>query len=323
MNSINNSRVELGLSVIVPLFNEEENITIFYQKLKAVLEGLSKKYEIIFIDDGSSDNTYSYACDIQKHDSSVRVIKLRKNFGQTAALSAGIDLACGDVVITMDGDLQNNPEEIPKFLKELEKGFDVVCSWRKNRRDPFLLRVLPSKIANAIIKLISGIDVHDFGGTYRAYRKEIIKKVELFGDAHRFIPALSADLGASVSEVVIESIPRKYGQSHYGISRAFGVALDLILLRFLLGYLRRPLRFFGFLSILTLGTGFLISAILLVLWLLHVIPNLRGNIAMLTLSVFLMTVGVQFLVLGILAELIARIYFDSKGKKIYEVSRII
>lgn len=322
MNNINRRNL-IAVSTVIPLFNEENNVTILYEKLKSVLEKLAKNYEIILVDDGSTDRTYQLICDIQKNDSHIRIIKLRRNFGQTSALSAGIDLASGDTIITMDGDLQHDPEEIPLFLKEIEKGFDVVCSWRKNRKDSYFLRVLPSTIANIMLRLISEVKIHDFGGTYRAYRREIIKKVELFGDAHRLIPALSADLGASVSEIPIKSIPRKYGRSNYGINRTFRVIFDLIFLKFLLGYIRRPFHFFGFLSILSFGLGFLISATLMSLFFLHFIRNLREHIVLLILSVFLMLTGIQFLVLGILAELITRTYFSSRNQKIYEIAHII
>lgn len=322
MDNVNAER-KVEISIIIPFFNEEANVGILYKKLKGVLGEISRAYEIIFVDDGSKDATFRLLCDIRKDDPCIRIIKLRRNFGQTAALSAGVDLAVGEIIITMDGDLQHDPEDIPLFLKEMENGFDIVTSWRKNRNDHYFLRVLPSVIANNLIRWISGVKVHDFGGTYRAYRKEIIKKVELFGDAHRFIPALSSALGATVCEVPVKSIARKFGKSHYGIERALGVVFDLFFLKFLLGYVRRPLLFFGTLAILMLGIGVLISCVLIFMFFLHIIPNLREHIAMLMLSVFLMMAGIQFLVLGIIAELIARIYFGFRNQKIYEIAQVI
>jgi glycosyltransferase involved in cell wall biosynthesis len=215
-------------SVVVPFFNEQENIPPLYMKITEVMDSIGEPYELIFIDDGSRDNSFKVLSDIYEHDHRVNIVRLRRNFGQTPALKAGFDFARGDVVISMDGDLQHDPEEIPRFLEKIEEGFDLVSGWRYARRDHWLMRQFPSRVANWMMAKLSGIDLHDFGTTFKAYKREIIQEIQLYGELHRFIPALAGSAGARITEVPITDLDRKSGKSNYGIGRTFRVFLDLI-----------------------------------------------------------------------------------------------
>ena len=232
-------------SVVVPFFNEQENIPPLYMKITEVMDSIGEPYELIFIDDGSRDNSFKVLSDIYEHDHRVNIVRLRRNFGQTPALKAGFDFARGDVVISMDGDLQHDPEEIPRFLEKIEEGFDLVSGWRYARRDHWLMRQFPSRVANWMMAKLSGIDLHDFGTTFKAYKREIIQEIQLYGELHRFIPALAGSAGARITEVPITDLDRKSGKSNYGIGRTFRVFLDLIIVKFLQDYSTRPLQFFG------------------------------------------------------------------------------
>src|SRR6266702_199450 len=242
-------------SIVVPFHNEEENVTTLYDRLKAVMEQVGESFELVFVDDGSRDRTYRLLEEIAAVDSRVLVIKLRRNFGQTSALAAGFDHSQGDFILAMDGDLQHDPDEIPNFLAKLEEGYDVVSGWREQRGDNFLLRRLPSHIANRIMAVFSDVDIHDFGTTFKAYRREIIQNIPLYGELHRFIPALATWSGARITEIPINNPPRQNGKSNYGLSRTFHVFLDLLSTKFLLDYSTRPLHFFGFLGLLATGAG--------------------------------------------------------------------
>ena len=232
-------------SVVVPFHNEEESVTALYDTLKAVMEQVGDTFELIFVDDGSTDRTYRLLEEITAVDSRVMVVKLRRNFGQTCALAAGFDHAQGDFILAMDGDLQHDPAEVPNFLAKLEEGYDVVSGWRKERIDNFIMRRIPSRCANWLMAKLSGVDIHDFGTTYKAYRREVIQNIPLYGEMHRFIPALASWYGASICEIPIKNINREQGKSHYGISRTFRVFFDLMTIRFLLKYMSRPMHFFG------------------------------------------------------------------------------
>src|SRR5919201_5982319 len=232
-------------SIVVPFHNEQENVTVLYDRLKAVMETAGESFELVFVDDGSRDATFRLLEEIAAVDSRVVVVKLRRNFGQTSALAAGFDHASGEFILSMDGDLQHDPNEIPNFIEKLEEGYDVVSGWRKERIDNFVMRRIPSRCANWLMAKLSGVDIHDFGTTYKAYRREIIHQVPLYGELHRFIPALASWYGASICEIPIKNINRERGASHYGISRTFRVFFDLITIRFLLRYMSRPLHFFG------------------------------------------------------------------------------
>src|SRR5436305_14353115 len=232
-------------SIVVPFHNEEENVNTLYDRLSAVMEATGESFEMVFVDDGSDDSTFRLLREILAVDSRVAVVKLRRNFGQTSALAAGFDHATGEYVIAMDGDLQHDPNDIPGFIEKIGEGYDIVSGWRKERIDNFVLRRVPSRCANWLMAKLSGVDIHDFGTTFKAYRREIINQVPLYGELHRFIPALASWYGASICEIPIRNVNRERGASHYGISRTFLVFFDLITIRLLLRYLARPLHFFG------------------------------------------------------------------------------
>src|SRR5690242_1420974 len=247
-------------SIVVPFHNEQENVTVLYDRLKGVMEATSDSFELVFVDDGSSDLTFHLLSEIAAIDSRVTVVKLRRNFGQTSALAAGFDHATGEYVIAMDGDLQHDPNDIPAFLEKIGEGYDIVSGWRKERIDNFMMRRIPSRCANWLMAKLSGVDIHDFGTTFKAYRGEIINQVPLYGELHRFIPALASWYGASICEVPIRNVNRERGASHYGISRTFRVFFDLITIRFLLKYLGRPLHFFGTVGMIGVFGGIAITA---------------------------------------------------------------
>ena len=252
-------------SIVVPFHNEEENVTVLYDRLKGVMELVGDPFELVFVDDGSNDRTCRLLEEIAAVDSRVLVVKLRRNFGQTSALAAGFDHAQGEFILAMDGDLQHDPNEIPAFLEKLEEGYDVVSGWRKERIDNFVLRRIPSRCANWLMAKLSGVDIHDFGTTFKAYRREVIHNIPLYGEMHRFIPALAAWYGASICEIPISNGHRQKGRSHYGIGRTFRVFFDLLTIRFLLKYMTRPLHFFGLLGALSICGGGTVSALLLAL----------------------------------------------------------
>ncbi|RMG41893.1 MAG: glycosyltransferase [Candidatus Dadabacteria bacterium] len=312
------------ISVVIPFFNEEAVVEELIERIIAVLAGLKRSYEIVAVNDGSSDSTGKILrrC-FSAHPDVIIVIELARNYGQTAALAAGIDHARGDVVITMDGDLQHQPEEIPRFIAEIDKGYDLVNGWREVRRDNLIFRKIPSYLANLLMRKISGINVRDFGSTYKAYRGDLVRRLDLFGELHRFLPALAYMAGARITEIPISVKERTKGQSKYGLGRAFGVFQDIAFLDFFINYLTRPIRAFGKLFFIFFGVGSLISSVLMVLWALGYINRVLDHGALLLFSIFLMIVGVQFLVAGILAELLSRIYVRTSGKRIYAVREVL
>ncbi len=309
------------LSIVVPLYNEEENIEELYARLTPVLVDLGKRYELIFVDDGSRDRTFKLLAQLQTKDDKVHVIRLRRNFGQTGALAAGFDFAEGDVIVSMDGDLQHSPEDIPFLLAKLAEGYDVVSGWREKRVDNFLLRRLPSLVANALMARLSRLPLHDFGTTFKAYRREVIKNVELFGELHRFIPALASMQGVSIAEVPIRDTLRKRGSSNYGLSRTFHVLFDLLTVKFLIHYVQRPLQLFGLWGLLMSGAGFLLLAGITVLKLFYNV-SIYQYLGSLLLGMLLLLLGIQLVAAGLAAELSARIYHTVKGRKIYAVREI-
>src|SRR5271154_1085285 len=257
------SEASIRYSIVVPFFNEQENIPPLYMKLTEVMDSVGEPYELVFVDDGSKDNSFKVLSDIYEHDRRVNLVRLRRNFGQTAALKAGFDYARGEVIISMDGDFQHDPDEIPRFLEKIEEGFDLVSGWRHNRHDHWLMRQIPSRVANWMMAKLSGVDLHDFGTPFKAYRREIIQEIQLYGELHRFIPALAATTGAKIAEVPIANLQRKSGKSNYGISRTIRVFLDLLIVKFLQDYSTRPLQFFGLLGVGGVGLGSAIAAYLL------------------------------------------------------------
>src|ERR1700757_2391890 len=253
------SETDIRYSIVVPFYNEQENIPPLYMKLTEVMDSIGESYELIFIDDGSRDNSFKVLSDIYEHDRRVNLVRLRRNFGQTPALKAGFDFARGEVIISMDGDLQHDPEEIPRFLEKIEEGYDLVSGWRCVRRDHLLLRPGTRPGGERVMGEISGVDLHDFGTTFKAYRREIIQEIQLYGELHRFIPALASTTGAKIVEVPIENLQRKSGKSNYGIGRTIRVFLDLMIVKFLLDYSTRPLQFFGLLGLAGAGGGSLLA----------------------------------------------------------------
>ncbi len=305
------------LSIVIPAYNEEDNIPILYEKLKGVLERLGREYEIIFVDDGSVDRTWERLKDIAEKDQRVKLIRFRKNYGQTAAMYAGFQHATGEVIITLDADLQNDPEDIPMLLQKLEEGYDIVSGWRRDRKDPFLSRRLPSMIANWIISKVTGVELHDYGCTLKAYRTDIVKRLELYGDMHRFLPALTKRLGARITEVPVRHHPRIYGRSKYGIGRTIRVILDIFLVKFLNEYINKPMYVFG-----TVGFALLSLGLLMLLYLVFIKLFLDEDIGrrpLLILSVLFTLAGIQLLSTGIIAELLVRIYYRTKEDKPFVV----
>jgi len=312
---------EIQLSVIIPVFNEEGNIDPLYWEIKGALEGLGAEYEILAIDDGSTDDSFSVLKRLHEEDPRVKVIRFRRNFGQTAAFAAGFDLAQGEVIVTLDADLQNDPADIPLLLSKIEEGYDVVSGWRVGRKDPFLTRRLPSMVANWLISQTTGVRLHDHGCSLKAYRSEVIKEVRLYGELHRFIPALASWMGVRVAEVPVQHHARRFGKSKYGLARTIRVLLDLLTVRFLLSYSTRPIQIFGLLGLLS----FVIGGVLLA-YLGYVRLVLQQPIAdrpLILLAILLTMVGVQLVTMGLLGELVVRTYHESQDKPIYAVREVL
>jgi len=310
-------------SIVVPFHNEEDNVTALYDRVKDVMEHVGETFEMIFVDDGSRDRTYRLLEEIAAVDSRVLVIKLRRNFGQTSALAAGFDHAQGDFVLAMDGDLQHDPREIPDFLAKLEEGYDVVSGWRAQRADNFVMRRIPSRIANWLMAKLSGVDIHDFGTTFKAYRREVIQNIPLYGQMHRFIPALASWYGASICEIPISNPPRVAGKSHYGITRTFRVFFDLLTIRFLLKYMMRPLHFFG-----SFGAISVLAGIIMALWLGIMKLVTHGHMLLqhgpwFIMASVLILAGVQLIGIGLLGELQVRHYHSPQHRAPYAVERIV
>jgi len=309
------------ISVVIPVFNEEENIKLLYPKLKHVLDNLGKNYEIIFIDDGSTDKTSALLRRVCEKDRKIKVVVFRRNFGQTAAISAGFDYAKGEVIITLDADLQNDPEDIPQLISKIEKGFDVVSGWRAERKDSFLSRRVPSYISNWFASLLTGVKLHDYGCTLKAYRKEITKNIKLYGEMHRFVPALASWVGASICEVKVRHHPRKYGKSSYNFSRINRGFLDLLTVKFLLSFATSPIQIFGKFGLISIFSGFICGIILVVMKVVSGV-DMTGN-PFLYLSILFLLIGGQFISIGLLGEIISRTYHESQNKSIYFVKEIL
>ena len=312
---------EIDISIVIPLYNEEENIVILYESVSKALKESGRQWEIIMVDDGSSDETLPILKKIAAGETSVKVISFRRNFGQTAAMAAGFDNAEGEVIIPMDGDLQNDPDDISKLLEKVEEGFDVVSGWRKDRKDRFINRKLPSMIANWLISRITGVHLHDYGCTLKAYRREVLDNINLYGEMHRFIPALASLNGARVTEIPVNHRERKYGTSKYGISRTFKVILDLVTVKFLLSYSTKPIQIFGGLGLISLALSFM-SFVEISISKLFYNTDITGNPFFL-LSILFALIGIQFITMGLLGEINIRTYYESQGKPIYVVKEII
>lgn len=315
------SKEKIDVSVVIPLFNEIESIPQLHSQLTATLDTLDRRSEIILVDDGSTDGSNAVLKEIQEADKRVWVIQLRRNFGQAAAFSAGFDLARGEVIITMDGDLQNDPADIPELLEKIDEGYDVVSGWRINRKDGFITRRIPSVMANALISKVTGVRLHDYGCSLKAYRHEVVKNIRLYGELHRFIPALASWMGIRVAELPVNHFPRKHGRSKYGIGRTIKVILDLITVKFLLDYATRPLQIFGLAGMLSFVIGMGISLYLTVLRLFFGVG--LSDRPILLLAILLIMLGVQLILMGLLGELIVRTYHESTEKPIYAVREIL
>ena len=308
---------QLDLTVVIPIYNEEGNIEGLYRELSEALADIGREYEVIAINDGSSDRSYDMLNALQARDARWHVIHFRRNFGQTGAMAAGFDAARGEIVVTIDADLQNDPKDIARILDKFSEGYDIVSGWRQNRKESFFLRRIPSMIANSLISRSTGIRLHDYGCTLKAYHFDVVKSVQLYGELHRFIPALASQIGVRVAEIPVSDRARNWGSSKYGISRTFKVILDLIVVVFVLGYFNRPLYVFGAAGFLVGGIGTLLGAYLTVFKLLT--ENKIGDRPLLQLAVMLMVLGVQFISTGIVADMIMRTYHESQRKPIYHV----
>ena len=315
-------RVSIDCSVVVPLYNEASVVEELYSRLTKTMSETGLYYELVFVDDGSEDDTLELLKNITAGDSKVVVVELRRNFGQTPALAAGFDVARGQVIVSMDGDLQHAPEEIPNFLEKIGAGYDVVSGWRKHRVDNLVMRKLPSRVANWLASKVSGVDIHDFGTTFKAYRREVLEELNLYGEMHRFIPALLSQGGVKIIEIPIKNIVRPKGSSSYGISRTFRVAFDLITLRFLLGYITRPLHFFGKAAFYCVLASLLLSAYILYDKFVYNVPILVAHGPLAGLSAVLLLVGLIFVATGLIGEMISRVYFEATNRKIYTIRKI-
>ena len=311
----------IDLSLIIPVYNEADNVAELYRELVAAMEKPGRSYEIIFVDDGSSDGSWPVLTQIQKGDDRVRIIRLRRNFGQTAALTAGFDHARGEIIISLDADLQNDPADIPRLIQKIEEGFDLVSGWRRNRKDRLFSRRVPSAVANWLISRITHVRLHDYGCTLKAFRREVIKNIKLYGELHRFIPAIASHMGVAIAEVQVNHRPRRHGKSKYSIFRFTRVILDTVTVKFLLTYSTRPLQIFGFIGMVSGALGLIIS-----LWLSYQRLFLNKSLAerpLLFLGVLLIMIGFQFITLGLLAEIMVRAYHESSGKAIYFIREVI
>jgi len=309
------------LSIVIPVFNEVESIAVLLAEIGPVLGKVKKKSEVIVVDDGSSDGTLDVLKKLKKKYSWLKIVVFRGNFGQTAALSAGFDLAEGEVIVAMDGDGQNDPRDIPKLVKKLEQGFDVVSGWRKDRQDKRVTRVLPSKLANGLISWISGVKLNDFGCTLKAYRKSVLDDVRLYGDMHRFIPAVASAVGARITEMEVRHYAREFGESKYGMGRTVKVLLDVLTVKFLLTYQTRPLQLFGRIGLVLGGFGGIVFLKLVYERL--VLQSPLADRPLFFVSIFFVLVGIQLMTIGVLAEMLSRVYYESQGKKIYYIRKIL
>jgi glycosyltransferase involved in cell wall biosynthesis len=305
------------VSIVIPLLNEADNVLPLYQAIRAAMEDDGRTWELIFIDDGSTDSTFQILHQLHARDECVRVVRLRRNFGQTAALAAGFDAARGAIIVSMDGDLQNDPRDIALLLQKLDEGYDVVSGWRVHRQESFWLRRLPSWVANWLISRTTGVYLHDYGCTLKAYRAEIVKELQLYGEMHRFIPALLGSNGARIAELPVQHHRRLRGRSKYGLSRTVRVLLDLVTVKFCITSLTKPLQFFGLIGLVTSGAGMAICLYLATLRL--VWGYSLADRPILLLGILLGVIGVQFLCVGILAEIQIRTYHESSKKSIYAI----
>ena len=311
----------MDLSIVVPIYNEVDNLRPLCQRVHAVLAPLDWSYELVLIDDGSRDGSSELLAELHAEDDTLKVLRFRRNFGQTAALAAGFEYAHGDVIVSLDGDLQNDPVDIPRLLAKLDEGYDLVNGWRMKRQDPFLSRRLPSQIANKIISLTTRVKLHDYGCTLKAFRRDVAKGLKLYGEMHRFIPALAGDMGARIAELPVTHHARKHGTSKYGLARTLWVVLDLLTVKFMSSYATRPSHLFGFLGLIAVLVGGGITTVLGIQRLLFDVQ--LANRPILLLGILLLVTGVQLLTTGLIAELLSRTYHESQEKPVYWIKDVL
>ncbi len=308
------------ISVVIPMRNESQSVAELYRELTTVLEAFGRPYEVIAIDDGSTDDTFELLAAIQAADPRLRVIRFRRNFGQTAAFAAGFAHARGRFIVTSDGDLQNDPRDIPAMVEAAERGPDIVAGWRKDRKDPFINRRLPSMIANAVISVATGVKLHDYGCSLKVFRAEVVKPMKLYGEMHRFLPAIASEMGVTIEERVVNHRARRHGTSKYGISRTIRVILDLLTVKFLISYSTRPLHIFGLMGFIMGLVGTAVCGWLA--WMRLFGYESIGNRPLLLFGILLVFTGVQLVTLGLLAEMQARTYHESQNKPVYVIREI-
>jgi len=311
----------VDLSLVIPVYNEVDSLLPLYQEMTEACVLLGHSCEFLFIDDGSLDESYVTLKKIQKQDPRLKIIKLRKNFGQTAALAAGFDYAHGEIIITLDADLQNDPRDFRSLIQKIQEGYDIVSGWRQKRKDKFFTRRLPSAIGNWLISLITRVKLHDYGCTLKAFRKDVVKNIKLYGEMHRFIPAIASNMGFRLAEIKVNHRRRRHGKSKYRSTRLFRVVLDLLTVKFLLSYSTRPLQVFGFIGLLS-GIAGMILGLYLSYQRLILMQGISGR-PLLLLSILLLVVGIQFITMGLLAEIMVRAYHESTEKKIYHIQEIV
>jgi glycosyltransferase involved in cell wall biosynthesis len=312
----------MNLSLVIPVYNEEQNLPLLHDSIHAVMEGIGQPWEAVFVDDGSKDGSLAVLQGLVDRDPQhVRVVAFRRNFGQTAAIAAGIDYAEGETIVLLDADLQNDPADIPMLLAKLDEGYDLVSGWRKSRQDAFLTRTLPSYFANGLISWVTGVHLHDYGCTLKAYRREVLSGFRLYGEMHRFIPVFAHSVGARITEIPVHHHPRRYGKAKYGLERTLKVMLDLLTVKFLLSYANKPIYLFG-----GAGLGLVFVSLLTMLYLflrrfLQGVPVLGSPFFL--LSVMLVILGFQSILMGLIAELLVRTYHESQSKPTYTVREFI
>ncbi len=311
----------MTISVVIPVYNESENLRPLAEALARVLNSLTSDWECFLVDDGSGDESFGRMRELAAHERRFKAVRLQRNYGQTAAIAAGVERARGEIIILMDADLQNDPEDIPRMLQKLDEGFDIVSGWRRKRHDEFLKRLLPSRLANVLISRVTGVKLHDYGCTLKAYRAEFLKGIELYGEMHRFLPAYAASLGARIAEIEVRHHPRRHGVSKYGLGRTLLVLVDLLVFRFITQYATKPMHFFGRAATWMVGLGTATA-------LLAVYFKVTGEkdfveTPLPLLTAFFLLVGLQFLLMGLLAEVIVRTWHESQGKQIYRVRETI
>ena len=315
------NREEIFLSIVIPIYNEEENIDPLYQEIIAALDGKYTDFEIIFINDGSLDQSLLKLKILNKKDSRLKIINFRKNFGQSTAISAGFDYCSGDIVVTLDGDLQNDPADIPNIVKKVAEGYDIVNGWRKYRKDKLITKRIPSFFGNKLISFITRVKLHDYGCTLRGFKREVVKNLKLYGEMHRYIPAIASRMGIKFVEIPVNHRKRKFGKSKYGLTRTFRVVLDLISIKFLLSFSHRPLQIFGGLGIFMMGSGFLTG--LYLTYVKYVLLEPIAGRPLLFFTVLAIFLGFQFITLGLIAEMLTRIYHEGLNKDVYSVREFI